>query len=111
MTKPTIKIINGTEVETYKVEKSRDFYGRALRRVFARLAGWDLELTSFNGGEIEVYKYFAGDAVASYQGKLSDFAPNLDSVLRRTLSQVWREAQPSRAAFAALQLSMPEALR
>jgi hypothetical protein len=69
-----------------------------LRRVILTTLGRKVELTSFQGGPVEVY-LFTPEGLALYQGGVASFAPG--AALRATLRAAWRKAQPSAAAMAA----------
>lgn len=90
--------VDSTRVEIYETRKGLD-----VRSVFLRFGTFDLELTSFRGGKIEVYSMSEG--LATFRGYLNEYAPVLGCVLRRLLSEAWLRGQPSQAARRALELS------
>lgn len=68
----------------------------------ANHGGRKFELTSHQGGPVEVY-VFGQDGIPMYQGTVRRYAPGLE--LRQALREAWYQEQPSKAARDAFEAS------
>lgn len=101
-------------------ESSRgtDSYGRSLRivKIMFPGLGFEFNMTSFNGGTIELYKRDVdlGESIERYMGTIRDYFPGGCTEIfngRRNkfiddLASAWFKCQPSKAARRAFKQSI-----
>ena len=80
------------------VEITHSFSSARLRTVKFTLWGKGIELTSFQGNNVEVYT-LGSDGIATYRGNVRDFARGEE--LRGILEATWFSEQHSDVALAA----------
>jgi hypothetical protein len=79
-----------TDLDSYGLTISSATANGTLVRVFCEVLGQKVELTSFKGGEIEVYVIDRADGIPMFRGYLAElksWTPNLRSRLRDAWTQ------------------------